>query len=255
MLFARISAVIAFIAAFVGAARLVEAEDRWPTVYTSPIYYYSLDNSPIQVTLRPFNDAEPLHRAVLNIPRAYIVFANRYLPSRIPRLPPAIETDDIRVALTYPNGSALSLHGQELSSTMHTHFAEAIESLRSQRYSARIVYLYPDPEWESRIRRRTANMTIVGVFDGLEHVRWLQRDLYFGRAGDDEFIEVSCNVESESRADAFCETQMRIGTELVAYVSFVDFRFHGGRLFANARARAFRDAMCRFLIPPCGARD
>ena len=40
----------------------------------------------------------------------------------------------------------------------------------------------------------------------------------------------------------------------VATVSFADFRFAGGRAFANERLRVFRETGCRFVVDGCKRR-
>jgi len=230
----------------------VAAQERWPAAYSSRIYYYSTDPTPIEVTVRRLGNPDLSQRAMLRIPRAYVVFADGYRPHETPTLPDAIETGTLGVALTYPDGMALSVHAAKLQAERQMGRTAADSALRSQQYSARLHYIRPGVPWEDRARGRIEKTgERVGTFDGLEHFRKPRRDWYRGRPGGDQFVSIDCAPAQEALPVHFCRTVMRISRDLVADVHFVDFRLHGGRVFANERALAFRKSICRFVLSPC----
>jgi hypothetical protein len=73
--------------------------------------------------------------------------------------------------------------------------------------------------------------------------------VYCGTPGEDEFVKIGCFPEVSPKA--FCTIDMRIGANLAAHVTFADFRPHGGRAFANARARKLRETVCAFAASGC----
>src|ERR1700742_3076251 len=56
-------------------AHPVFAQGRWPILYTLPFEFYSTDMAPVEVTLGASDDPNVQNRAVLHLPRAYVVFA------------------------------------------------------------------------------------------------------------------------------------------------------------------------------------
>jgi hypothetical protein len=225
--------------------------DHWPAVYDSPIYYYSTDLSPITLTLRNFNEPDLGRRALLRIPRAYVVFVRHYEPKDLNRLPDVVDTEAVKVALTFPDGKPLSVHGLELGTTNGRGMWQALHELRSQQYDADLSYVPPEIPWEERTRTLFGPLRGADTLDGLEHFRSRGIDVYFGRQGIDEFIYIRCSPFEQAHPIYFCTTGVRLARDLVARIMFLDFRFHGGRSFANERVRAFREAVCRFIVPAC----
>jgi hypothetical protein len=222
------------------------AQGRWPAEFMASFDFYSIDMTPVAVTLRNPNDADSAHKTLLHIPRAAIVYANNYDASRMPQLPDAIETNDIQLALTYPDGKPLSLHAAEMAAAEKISAAAAIKALRLQQYSGNVGYSAPNNPWEELVREGLARLEIVDTYEGMPHG---PADNYLGQQGIDEFMHVHCYPEATPIY--FCSTEMRIGPTLVAQVSFADFRFHGGRAYANERARKFREIVCRYTVPQC----
>ena len=235
---------------FVGILLLLgfgSGRQHWPAEFMADFDYYSTDLSPVAVTLRNPNDPDSLHRTVLNIPRAAIVFANNYHPRKQPKLPDAIETDHIQIALAYPDGKPLITYALEMAAAQHINIYEAMKRARSDEFVAQIYYSAPDNPWEARVREsQAALLKVKDTYEGMLHA---PADYYIGEAGVDEFVEIYCYPEATPIY--FCGTKMRVSPSITAEVSFVDFRFHGGRAYVNERARKFREAVCRFIVPSC----
>jgi hypothetical protein len=222
----------------------------WPTEFTGSLYFYSTDPTPITVTLRNPNDPNVEHKTVLHVPRAAIVFANDYDAAKLSGLPDKIETDDIVLALTYPDGKPLILHAKELAAEKKISLYEAIKDLRLQEYAAQLGYTSPDNPWEARVLDDQVTHTIADTYEGMPHA---PGEYYFGKRGSDEFVRVHCY--SEAVPSYFCKMGMRVSPSLIAWADFADFRFHGGRRYLNERARKLRDAVCRYIDPPCTKTD
>ena len=233
---------------------------RWPAIYTLPFHYFSIDSRPIEVTLRHSNDPDHSHSVILKIPVAYIVYVTGYSQQKLPRLPDCLETNYIELALTYPEGKALSIHAYEMGSERHPGsdrrigFEAAAKSLRAQQYAVQLNYVRPDIPWEERVRQPPKFMSEAGTYDGMTYIAGnTRRDNYLGEEGRDEFVRVSCALKAEARPYYFCETTFRVAGDLVARADFVDFRFNGGREFLNERVRVLRQALCRFFEDRCSA--
>jgi hypothetical protein len=69
-------------------------------------YQHSLDETPIAVVF--VHDSGKRDFPVLTIPRSYIYFANGVPPSTHGPLPESIETNDLGLAFTEPDGTAWS---------------------------------------------------------------------------------------------------------------------------------------------------
>lgn len=219
----------------------------WPAEYTFPTYFYSTDMSPVQVTLKQFTDPDPTHKQVLRIPRAAIIFANGYLPKDVDPLPDTITTDHLTIAVTYPDGEPLSVRAKKLS--VEKRLAESVvihRLLHPVIYKADIFYIKPGLPWEEKHRQQQSKLKFIDYYDGLRHVA---ADVYIGETGRDEFMEVRCTPEATPNYR--CETVTRLGPNLVGNVDFPDFRFKGGRQYANERARRLREIVCQFVDPPC----
>lgn len=246
-LFRRIAASVIGVAAtltiFIGP---VSGGERWSVEFDSSPYFFSADATPVEVILRNPNDHDPLHRALLHVPRAAIVFANFYDPAQMSQVPDRIDTNDLRLAVTYPDGRPLSIAAKELAEARKISFAAAVTSLRAEEYSGEIGYSAPDNPWEARVREELSKLKIVDTYDGLLHA---DGDNYLGQAPTDAFVHIFCYPEATPTY--FCKTKMRISPSVVARVDFSDFRFRGGRSFANERARKFRSIVCSYVEPQC----
>jgi len=232
-------------AVFVAGAATV-AHARWPAEFTAPFNYYSIDPAPIEVTLVNANDPDPANGRVLLIPRAAIVALAEYDASRVPRLPDKLRTGDIEIVVTYPDGKPLSIRAAEIAAASPSRTRVDWRALRQEEY---LVHLHPagaGNQWEERTRQDLSRFKIIDQYDGLPHA---PADNYFGNAGVDQFSRIHCYPEANP--NYFCTMQMRIGFGIIAIASFPDFRFQGGRSFANERARRLREIVCRYVKEPC----
>src|SRR5689334_11002209 len=160
-------------AALIGATLALgagPAEARWPPGYDSPLYFHSTDASLIEATLG---------QTVLRLPRAAVVFAEHYEPSRMPWLPDKLATEDLQLVLSY-DGKPLSLSVQELATEKQISEDAAIEALRLEHYSASLRVVPADHPWEQHVRAQLARLPIVDRYDGLPHA---VGDTYVGEAG------------------------------------------------------------------------
>jgi hypothetical protein len=227
-------------AALIGAALALgagPAEARWPPGYDSPLYFHSTDASLIEATLG---------QTVFRLPRAAVVFAEHYEPSRMPWLPDKVVTDDLQLVVTY-DGKPLSFSAQQLAGEKQISEDAAIEALRLQHFSASLRVVPAGHPWEQHVRAQLARLPIVDRYDGLPHA---VGDTYIGQEGVDTFLKIDCYPDGT--ASHFCTAAMRLSPTLIAYVAFPDFRYHGGRAFANDRLRAFHDVICRYAASGCG---
>jgi hypothetical protein len=236
---ARLLAIAALLALSVTAAKSASAQD-----------FRSTDLSPVEVTLRKFNDPDPGHKIILRLPRAAITYANGYDSRRLSQIPDAIETDNLRLSLTYPDGDPLSVQARDEARKQGISEGATRTALRAKEYSAFLGYSPPDNPWEERVRDGLSDLTIVDRYEGLPHAK---ADIYVGQSGGDEFLELRCYPRATSIY--FCTANMLVGRipsgTLVTQVGFPDFRFHGGRVYANDRTRRLRQIICRFVVPAC----
>lgn len=224
---------------------------RWPAIYNLPTYFYSTDLSVIELTVRHFHDADPTHRVLLRIPRAYLILLDRYDATRVSSVPDTAEAQRFNVAFTYPDGKPLSVHARELAAEAKISEPAALRKLRPVSYDARISYARPSLSAESDVPGSVREVPASGEYDGLAIVEVGRRQFYLGRPGIDEFVLLSCSPQREARPGYLCEARLRLGRNLQANVQFSDFRFQGGARFANERARVFRETVCKFVIPAC----
>ena len=63
-------------------------------------------------------------------------------------------------------------------------------------------------------------------------------------AGSDSFEQINCS--RQAHPVWFCTYEIDISDGVFAIASFLDFRMHGGRAYANERARVVREVVCRF---------
>ena len=212
--------------------------------------FRSTDLSLVEVTLRKFNDPDPGHKIILRLPRAAITFANGYDSRRLSQIPDAIETDSLRLSLTYPDGDPLSVQARDEGRKQGISEGAMRKALRAREYSALLGYSPPGNPWEERVREGLSHLTIVDQYEGLPHAK---ADIYVGQSGIDEFLELRCYPWATPVY--FCTANMLVGRipsgTLVTQVGFPDFRFHGGRAYANDRTRRLRQIVCRFVVPAC----
>jgi hypothetical protein len=212
--------------------------------------FHSTDLAPVEVALRNLNDPDPAHKISLRLPRAAITYANGYDSRRLSQIPDAIETDHLQLSLTYPDGNPLSVEARNEAGKQGISEGAAKKALRAREYSAFLGYSPPANPWEERVRERLSHLAILDQYEGLPHAK---ADTYVGQSGVDEFLELRCNPQATP--GYFCTANMLVGrvrsSVLSSQVAFSDFRFHGGRAYANDRARRCRPIVCRFVVPAC----
>lgn len=233
------------------AIRAEGAPTFWSAAYNTPIYYHSIDPTPIEVSLA--NENQRSYEARLRIPRAYLVYANQYLPKDTGhRLPNQVTTNHVILALTVPDGKALSIHAVDVARGRRIDAATAEKSLRHAQIQFDMRFVGPNAPGLNFVRKSILGRTVkVGAFDGLDELQMPIGDqLYYpGREGEDEFSFMSC--PSTTHSAYWCTAYLNLRQDLGATVSFADFRVHGGRAFANERIRWLRQFACRFYDPPC----
>jgi hypothetical protein len=198
----------------------------------------------VQVTLRYKHERKSKDHPVLLIPRIYGISAGDKLAYG-DRLPSVVEKPSVSFYLA-PNGQALRQYYGRAATDPPPNPAV----LAKQRIAETGVWLYyvpKDQPWESRVRKLRGDAIAVGLYDGLEHFREGNWDVFLGAAGTDRFEIIRCLNNPVPR----CDAEMRIDRNIGARVGFMDFRLHGGRDFANARLRMVHETVCRFVVPAC----
>lgn len=83
-------------------------------------------------------------------------------------------------------------------------------------------------------------------FEGLRayRLRWTEDSIeerFLGEPGEDRFTLLQCWTGG-------CQTEIRIGPNLIGQMSFPDFRQHGGRAYANEQIAATQKQVCEMLV-------
>ena len=195
--------------------------------------FFSLDSAPVQVDFTSPNLREAAKTlAHLRIPRSYIVRAENYSIRKGP-LPDHIATPALAVRFI-DSGEAWTMASMKLGDYQ----------LRPREY---YVWLRANANPNGRIDRQA---TIAGYgsvrqpdrYEGLVHFSG-GKEVYVGDASD-SFESISCFQQLNPQW--FCTYQIEIGEEFSVSATFLDFRMHGGRAYANERARFVREFVCKF---------
>jgi hypothetical protein len=204
--------------------------------------HFSLDPTPIQVDLTLAN-RKPAGQdfAKLTVPRSYVVFANNYGSLKGP-LPEHFATDQIAIRFV-DGGEAWNVTVDRESRSMGRTQAE--KKLRSGEYR---VSLHANANPNSRTDRQAdiagyGNVRQPDRFEGLVHFSGGSQEIYVGEASD-SFESIRCF--RELNPSWFCTYQVDLGDMISASATFLDFRLHGGRAYANLRAQFVREIVCRF---------
>ena len=197
--------------------------DTVPGLGSLPIYRFSLDSTPVRV----------------------VFFANTEPPLR-GTVPPVMETDQVGLFFVDGTGEAWTIAVEARAQRDGTGRETAAGRMRAEGY---MVDLSPTTnrnqaaDERASVRRRPVRDEPV---EGLEHYRSPPTSYsYF--VGDDTDAFWSAQCSSPPRAVYLCSYRMPITEGVVASVSFVDFRLHGGRAEANRRLRFAREVICRYL--------
>ncbi len=114
----------------------------------------------------------------------------------------------------------------------------ARHSLRAEEYHVSFYKIYPTMTAERWSSRFLKSATIER--DGQQYDP--HRMVYMPNGTDDAFIEARCNGSSHV---AFCDYVVRVSPQLMATMTFLDFRYDRGIEFANTRIRRALEALCR----------
>ena len=208
-------------------------------------YHYSLDETPITVVL--IHDSGKRDFPVLIIPRSYVYFANGAPSSSEGALPESLETNDLGLAFTEPDGSAWSTAIKEYMTEHDVSSSAAGKALRPFRY---LVRLSPNTNtaYAETVRANTVrNFTLIGEpYPGIQEYSATggTSSFFLGSEGD-EFLQAYCY--NPLNAVYFCNYNFEIVKDISAVATFLDFRAHGGRDYANRRVRLARQVVCRFI--------
>lgn len=270
---------IAALALFVRAA----AADYVPYSVSAPFKYFSTDMTPIEVSLgipqydeasgtiksvrrdpvKGFVDGSPV--SIVSIPRAYIMSAESYSSSRkaLPGfrhdiLPDKIVTDHLVLAVAYPDGTPLSVSYGAFNSKKPdlSLLGRDIDKISKDK-QARAIVLLADISVSPNNNMRDSDVLAQKIFGGSEYVGMyegfkqyrsrnnIDRSQYFYDVGTDDIIAVRCYGNPESAFPGFyCAYRFPLNESIMVSMDFLDFRFHGGRVFARERIRAFKKFAC-----------
>jgi hypothetical protein len=210
----------------------------WPNDF---LHFFSVDMRPVQVTMvkgRLSGDAPGIR---FMVPRAWITFAGGYNPRELDQLPDQILIHGfLELRLSDPDGKALSLRATEYGRAERIGLQEAVLRLRADEYGVMLLKNgFSDPKEVWRQNRFKEPWTIEK--DGLPYDP--KTNSYFLHVSDIEFASVQCM--GRPHPVWFCNYTVWINPDVVAIITFVDFRTHGGPDFAIARINRALDVMCR----------
>lgn len=245
--------------------------------------FSSTDMRPVRVTLRDWRPNEN-GRTTFEVPRAWITNSAGQTTRDFDQMPDRIETTSLTLALADPAGTALTVWKNQSSAARRRERdaaearmrAELYADIRSRGLSAQDVKAlieertkafdwarrHEATEAEARLRAEEYHVTLVRTHPSIGGEDWTRRSegrtiverdgLEFdtSRGGyhllqpaHGEIAEASCM--GDGKPAWFCDYHVRVGPDLLATITFVDFRFHGGPDYAAARIRRALDALCR----------
>jgi hypothetical protein len=213
---------------------------------------------PVKVTLvsNPRDKATSRQLAEFEMPRAYIYLSSFHSEKDFPTLPSQIETDNIYIALTYPDGLPYSVALHQVEKRIASEWrqgnlrqAPAAKQLRPLLMTAEIMGSVPNAYY-SAIFDPHSYEHYLGDYETLRRYSTLGSSaLYFGKP-DDLIRKIRCPRDLEhANPGHHCTYYTVLASNVIAKVSFSDFRVHGGLAFAEERVRAFKAAVCRYV--PC----
>ena len=239
--------------------------DRVPgTSYFGPGYYFSTEMDLITVS---FWSAKALRAGIepgmqplvrIKIPRGFIFYADVY-PQKQPRkIPREIDVRRIGVMLVYPDGRPYSIAYRDFDRGSLPAGSNLEKELRTVRFSAIVSGMYKGDKnrqlYEYRRSPFDENGKLknyheyIGRKYGLDAYKWggkRGRIIKYYSVKEDSFSRIECNISNKPRS--YCTYYMEIAGQFLIDAHFIDFRFHGGREFANERVRAFKRALCPYL--------
>jgi len=210
--------------------------------------HFSVDPTPLQIDLKREKPGSTRTDAFaqLRVPRSYVVFANHH-DSRKGPLPERFATNHFAIKFI-EGGEAWNVAFDRLRKIKGSELAD-----RELRPNAYRVYLgaNANPNWRTD---HQASLASDGVrqpagYEGLIHYSGGQ-EVYVGDPSD-AFTSIKCS--KPSHPGVFCTYSIPITEKISANATFVDFRRHGGREYANRRARFIRETVCKFT--DCDANE
>jgi hypothetical protein len=202
--------------------------------------YFSRDPIPVHVEFS--HAATQTTLAKLVAPRSYIVTAPNVRRQGRNPLPDSITTDSITIAFTDPNGQSWNDSVSDHAEKMGLSLEAAAGQLRPQQYIVRLSGV-ANPN-----RRNAQHASIASLErqpdrnEGLIHYKSETHDVYAGTP-DDGFERIQC--QAQMHPNFFCTYTFEISNKLVAEASFLDFRLHGGKSYANERVKFAYDVICK----------
>jgi hypothetical protein len=259
------------------------AADYVPYFVSAPFNYFSTDLSPIEVSLgfgqyddtngtiksvrrdpaKGFVNGPPF--AVVSIPRAYIMSAEHYSSSRkaLPGyrheiLPDKIVTNRLVLAVTYPDGSPLSVSYDAFQRKRRdlSLLGKDIDKIRKDKQARAIVLLAEISlslmnnvrDKDVLSRKIFGGPEYVGLYEGFKQFRdrsGLTDSQYFYDVGPDDIVAIKCSGDgARTPPDFYCKYRFPLNQNIMVSMDFLDFRLHGGRAFARERIRAFKKFAC-----------
>jgi len=210
----------------------------WPNDF---LHFFSVDMRPVQVTMvkgRPSGDTAGIRFTVL---RAWITFADGYNPRELDQLPEQILVHGfLELRLSDPDGKPFSLRATEYGQAERIGLQEAARRLRSDVYGVMLLKTGSSDSKEVWRQSRFKESETVEK-DGLPYDP--KTNNYFLLVGDIELASVQCM--GRPHPVWFCNYTVWINPDVVATITFVDFRTHGGPDFAIARINRALDVMCQ----------
>lgn len=231
------------------ARQLPASHMLWPN---DSLHFCSTDVHPIKITLKrnvPHTEGEEVH---FEVPRAWVTRAEGYDPLRLDVLPDEVVTTEVELGLS-SDGQPLSIRSLALSRDRAISWVEALQQLRPETFRVQLSYIPPSvtaEEYKNALHQPLKSQ--ITKRDGLDYDS--RHGWYVGDQREDLFYRISCQFDA--REYYFCDYRTRISDSLISTVTFTDFRFHGGREYANKRIRLLLGIMCRQLgSPACGRGD
>lgn len=210
--------------------------DAVPGIGTWEYYHNSIDPSPVTVRF-VYQDGT----RDLMIPRKYIFFATGDFSSRDGPIPDLIETHSVRLALAYPDGEAWTVAIREYAREHGVGMRRAADEMRSVFVRLEIRRSgpvdYRTRSHGSERAERDAETGLLSFTQGRSNIRFIGDE-------SDYFGDIDCSQALNPRW--LCDYRAHITHNIAITASFVDFRLHGGREFANQRMRFIRETACTF---------
>jgi hypothetical protein len=230
-----------------------------PVPIYGPLGYHSTDQT--IVTAKLLHGVQNDRFAVLKLPRSSIIVASEYSPARYPTLPIRIEfSGTFKFAVVAPDGQPLGEAVESLAASKRTSQAAAMTMLRPQRTEVDVRIIgagittqklfgyFSQPVYGGRV-------IALPAFEGLkvvtkanlseEPLQPYRKVVFLPTSKSDAFDVIVCNNPA-AHPIVFCDYHKRINDLVALHVKFVDFRYNGGRKFANERMRMVHEVYCRY---------